>query len=102
MAENRRALYMGVPVLTLAGGHPAARIGASVVEAAGHPDWSARTAKAFAALPAKLFKDPGSLAGVRAGLRDEVTNSALGNPLELASALETAYREMWRKCRAES
>ena len=97
LAENCRALWMGVPVMTVAGGHPAARLGASAVHAAGHPEWAARGPQGLPSLAMKLGKDFGALAALRAALREEVTSSPLANPVDLTAALESAYRDMWRR-----
>ena len=102
LAENCRAIWMGVPLMTLAGPHPAARLGASLVHAAGHEDWAVRNPKGLAALAKRLGKDLGSLAALRAGLREAVLTSPLANPVDLTAALETAYHEMWERRLAES
>lgn len=96
LVENCRALWMGVPVIGMAGEHTAARQGLSMLEAAGHPEWVVSTPEALVALTGQLSADPGALAARRASLRDEVKKSKLGNPVDLARSLEAAYREMWR------
>lgn len=97
LVENCRALWMGVPVIGITGEHPATRQGLSMLEAAGHPEWAVGTPEALAELAAKLSSDLDALAARRAGLRDEIKTSKLGNPVDLARALEAAYRDMWRK-----
>jgi protein O-GlcNAc transferase len=97
LVENCRALWMGVPVIGVTGQHPATRQGLSILEAAGHPEWAVSTPEALVELAAKLSGDLGAIATRRAGLRAEIKKSKLGNPVDLARSLETAYREMWRK-----
>lgn len=48
------ALWMGRPVLTLAGDHHASRVGASLLTAAGHPEWIAHDENALVALARRL------------------------------------------------
>ena len=102
LAENCRAVWMGTPLMTLAGPHPAARLGASLVHAAGHPEWAVDSAKGLAALARTLGKDLGKLAALRAGLREAVLKTPLANPVDLTAALETAYRAMWERCGAKT
>lgn len=96
LADNCRALWMGVPLLVLSGDRHGTRLGASLVAAAGHPGWAAESAAALAALAADLSADLGRLAELRAGLREAVSRSPLADVAGFARALEQAYRAMWR------
>jgi predicted O-linked N-acetylglucosamine transferase (SPINDLY family) len=96
VVEACRALWMGVPVITLAGGHHAARLGASLLHAAGHPEWVAESADDLTAIAARLGTDLEALADLRARLRDELGRSALADVAGLTECLEDAYRAMWR------
>jgi hypothetical protein len=100
--EACRALWMGVPVITLAGGHHAARLGASLLDAAGHPEWVAESPDDLAAIAARLGADLEGLTGLRARLRDEVGGSALADVAGFTECLEDAYRAMWRAWCAEA
>ncbi len=97
VVEACRALWMGVPVIALAGGHHAARLGASLLDAAGHPDWAAESPDDVAAIALRLGADLESLAGLRARLRDEIARSALADVASFTDCLEDVYRAMWRK-----
>lgn len=97
LVENCRALWMGVPVIAVAGEHPAARQGASLLTGAGRPEWVAQTPEELTAIAGTLGGDVSKLAELRATLRDEVQQQPLGDPVGLAGALEEAYRAMWRK-----
>ncbi len=100
LVENCRALWMGVPVIGLAGDHHGARLGTSLLAGAGRSDWSVESTLDFAALAGRLSGDLAELAELRATLRDQVRRSALSDPVGLYGALEVAYREMWRRCAA--
>lgn len=71
------ALWMGVPVVTLAGDRHASRVGLSLLQAAGHPDWAARDWEEYVRLAAGLASDPRRLAGWRGRLREELRRSPL-------------------------
>lgn len=71
------ALWMGAPVLTLAGAVHAARVGVSLLHAVGHPEWVARDEAEFARLARSLAGDRPRLAALRQSLRGEVAASVL-------------------------
>ncbi|MBX7200193.1 MAG: tetratricopeptide repeat protein, partial [Rhodospirillaceae bacterium] len=87
------ALWMGVPVLTLAGRSHAARVSASLLIAAGLPEWIANTPEEFAAKARAA--DIAALAKLRASLREKVRMSPLCDAAAHARGLEAAYRAMW-------
>ncbi len=96
VVESCRALWMGVPVIALAGGHHAARLGASLLDAAGHTEWLAESPEEMVEIALKLGVDLGALADLRRRLRDEVEGSALADVEGFARCLEDTYRDMWR------
>ncbi len=91
------ALWMGVPVVTLAGRHHAGRVGASLLTAVGHPEWIAATAKEYVATAAGLAADLDRLRAVRAALRPAVMASALCDAAGFSRRIESAYRDIWRR-----
>ena len=64
-----QALWMGVPVLTLRGGHFVSRMGASLMTAAGLSDWVAERDEDYVALAQKFASDRKRLTSLKAGLR---------------------------------
>jgi predicted O-linked N-acetylglucosamine transferase (SPINDLY family) len=90
------ALWMGVPVLTLAGGTMVERMGASLLTAAGLAEWIADTPEAYVAKAVAFAADRPALAARRAGQRERLRNSQLCDSDGLATALEQAFRFMWR------
>jgi protein O-GlcNAc transferase len=91
------ALWMGVPVLTLAGRGHASRVGASLLAQVDMKDWIVATESQFAVQAAALAGDMPALAKLRQGLRRAVAASPLCDGAAYARAVETAYRAMWRK-----
>lgn len=96
------ALWMGVPTLTLAGppdqGHPLiSRQGASLMQAAGLPDWVADDEADMVCRAAAHARDLPRLARLRLSLRDQVQRSALMDAPRFARALEAALLRMWQR-----
>lgn len=92
------ALWMGVPIVTLAGERHAGRVGMSLLNAVGHPEWIAGNPIHFIALAADLAADIPRLAALRRGLRRQVADSSLCDRPAFARGMEAAYRKMWRAC----
>ncbi len=90
------ALWMGVPVVTMAGRTHASRVGVSVLENAGLGDWVAGSLEEYVALAAAKARRPDLLGELRAGLRDRLRRSPLTDAALFTSRLEEAYRRMWR------
>ena len=88
---------MGIPVITLAGSHPAARVGASLVLNAGSPELVAASANEYVALGADWGSDLERLADLRATLRERMAKSQLMDTGRFARGVEAAFREMWRR-----
>jgi FkbM family methyltransferase len=91
------ALWMGVPVVCLAGSHGVARQGASPLVHLGLTDLVAATAEAYVAAAVRLAGDLPRLAALRAGLRERMTRSTLTNPERFTRQIEALYRSMWRE-----
>ncbi|SMF42698.1 Predicted O-linked N-acetylglucosamine transferase, SPINDLY family [Azospirillum oryzae] len=90
-------LWMGAPLVTLAGGRHAARVGASLMTAIGLPELVAATPDRYAAIAAELAGDLTRLMRLRMGMRERVRASALCDEPRFMRNLETAYRLMWRR-----
>jgi len=91
------ALWMGVPVLSLAGKGHASRVGASLLSQVGLKDWIADTSEDFTARAVRLTKDVNALATLRENLRATMAASPLCDAKAHARSVESAYRDMWRK-----
>jgi protein O-GlcNAc transferase len=88
------ALWMGVPVLTVVGNAHVARVGASLLTAAGLPDLVAEDADAYVALAVAVANDPARLAGLHATLRARLTASPLGDARRVAAYIESVARTL--------
>jgi predicted O-linked N-acetylglucosamine transferase (SPINDLY family) len=89
------ALWMGVPVITLEGDRHSSRVGSSLLQAIGHPEWVARSEAAYIAKAVALASDPGLLASLRAGLRADMLKSPLLDQAGQAARFGKALRQMW-------
>jgi len=91
------ALWMGLPVVTLAGHRYVERISTSKLIAAGLHDLVTDSADAYIEKAISLAKDPARRATLRSGLRKIMTDSPLRDSKGLAHDMETAYLGMWEK-----
>lgn len=89
------ALWLGVPVITLAGQTIASRQSASMLVNLGLAELVADDAAQYVNKAAQLARNLPRLAGVRAGLRQRFTTSPLMDYAGFARELEAAYRHMW-------
>ena len=88
------ALWMGVPTVTLAGMSLIGRQGASLMNAAGLPDWIAADEDAYVRLAIERASDIAALAKLRASLRERVRASPLCDALQFASDFADALHAM--------
>ncbi|MBI1776500.1 MAG: tetratricopeptide repeat protein [Proteobacteria bacterium] len=90
------ALWMGVPVVSLAGGRFVGRVGASVSAQLGLDDLVAATTADYVRIAVALAADHGRLARLRSDLRPRLAASPLLDAPAYARSVEQAYRELWR------
>ncbi len=94
------ALWMGVPVVTLAGDRMASRTSASILTCLGLSSLVTSDGDSYVNAAVSLAKDPAGLASLRQGMRPRFAQTALGEPEIFTANLETAYRQMWQEwCR---
>ncbi len=90
------ALWMGVPVVTLAGGTAVGRGGVSILSQVGLTDLIAGDVDQYVQIIKQLASDPPRLQQLRAGLREQMRSSPLMDAPRFARTIESAYRQIWQ------
>jgi predicted O-linked N-acetylglucosamine transferase (SPINDLY family) len=91
------AMWMGVPVVTLAGRTHAGRVGVSLLSNLKLTELIAPDREAYVQIAVELARDRKRLASLRQGLRQRMLASPLMNGFDFTRRLEAAYRTMWRQ-----
>jgi predicted O-linked N-acetylglucosamine transferase (SPINDLY family) len=94
---NCDALWMGVPVVTLAGRTHVSRVGTSQLSNLGLTELIAQTPEDYVRIAVQLAQDPERLTTLRAGLRARMAASPLMDAARFTRHLEAAYRQMWQR-----
>ncbi len=89
------ALWMGVPVITLAGQYGLARSGVSLLSVVGLNGLIAETPDGYIAAATQLAADLQQLNGLRVTLRERMGKSPLMDAPGFTHSLEIAYRDIW-------
>lgn len=89
------SLWMGLPVITLAGPTHVSRVGVSLLSNLGAREWIAHSRDEYLEIAAKLASDRAALAATRSGLRQKMLDSPIADGVRGARALESAFRKMW-------
>lgn len=90
------SLWMGVPVLTVAGPSYVSRQGVMAMTAVGLPEFAARSPEDLVRLAKEWTGRRDELAEIRAGLRDRLAKSLLADAPRYVRNLEEALRNVWR------
>jgi protein O-GlcNAc transferase len=91
------SLSMGVPVVTLAGDRHLSRVGVSLLNSVGLPEFVAPNVAGYVEAAINAARDPVRLATLRADLRGRMEGSPLMNAPRLARNIESAFRAMWQR-----
>jgi protein O-GlcNAc transferase len=91
-----QALWMGVPVVTLQGGHFVSRMGASFMTAAGLQDWVSLDAPAYIARATRAAADRPALLALKAGLRDRLLARPAWDADHFAADFACTLRRIWQ------
>lgn len=95
------ALFMGVPVISLAGDRHASRVGASLLHQLGRPEWITNTSDEYVTAAVNLAENIPHLAKIRATQRDRLIRSTLCNASLFVSEFEDALKNIWyRWCKS--
>ncbi|MCH7936188.1 MAG: tetratricopeptide repeat protein, partial [Proteobacteria bacterium] len=92
-----QSLWMGVPVVSLAGETFISRAAGSILHHVGLEDLAVDTPEAYVACAGDLAGDLGRLRTLRKTLRERLATSPICNAPDHTRSVEDAYREMWRK-----
>lgn len=97
------ALWMGVPVITLAGNRHAARVGSSLLATLDLSEYVATSVDEYIQMATSLANNPVKRQELRATMRNRMRASKLCDARDMGRELGRALREMWhRYCAAES
>jgi protein O-GlcNAc transferase len=93
------ALWMGVPVVSLAGHTAISRGGLSILSQLGLTELVAHTPQEYVAIASALALDPLRLTALRASLRERIRASPLMDAPGFTRDFESILRQMWRRWR---
>ncbi|HVZ94763.1 MAG TPA: tetratricopeptide repeat protein [Phycisphaerales bacterium] len=96
------SLFMGVPVVTLAGDRHASRVGVSLLSAVGLQECITHDEEAYIHAAASLASNPARLAELRAGLRQRMLASPLMDGGAFAKRFSTALLGQWETRRTSA
>ncbi len=91
------ALWMGVPVVTVAGSSHVSRVGVSLLSAVGMPELIARDPDHLLDIAARLASDRSNLNALRSSLRSRLRSSPLCDAPAMGRALGEVLRGLWRE-----
>ena len=91
------ALWMGVPVVTLAGKTHASRVGVSILSNLGLQDLIAKTKYEYAEIAVQLANDLQKLTTLRRNLRKTLLQSPICDARQFTADLEERYRKIWER-----
>lgn len=93
------ALYMGTPVITLAGDRHVSRVGVSLLRAVGLTDFIATSPQDYVRIAADLAADRSRVAELHASLRDRLLASVLCDEQAYGERFAAMLRTLWlREC----
>ncbi|MBG05440.1 MAG: hypothetical protein CMM59_15350 [Rhodospirillaceae bacterium] len=91
-----QALWMGVPVVTLAGDNFCSRMGASILQNLGHEAMVTETPEAYIDAAVALANDAPRRAALRTELRETILSAQSCNAERFTRNLEDKLRAVWR------
>jgi predicted O-linked N-acetylglucosamine transferase (SPINDLY family) len=95
-------LWMGLPLITLAGATHVSRVGVSFLSNAGLQELIAVDEDDYVRRAVGLARDPVRLAALRGGMRVRMLESAITDGARLTRHLETAYLNVWNEYRGRN
>jgi predicted O-linked N-acetylglucosamine transferase (SPINDLY family) len=89
-------LWMGLPVVTLAGATAVSRAGVSILSTIGLPELIALSTDEYVSIASQLAGDPARRAALRSTLRSRMQSSSLMDASAFAKDFEQVIRRAWR------
>jgi predicted O-linked N-acetylglucosamine transferase (SPINDLY family) len=89
------SLWMGLPIVTLAGSTHVSRVGVTLLSDLGRPEWIAHSADDYVEIAKALSSSLPDLAAIRSQLRQQMLDSPITDGVRGGRALESALRQMW-------
>lgn len=96
------SLWMGVPMVTLAGATSVGRAGVSQLTNLGMTELIAQTSEEFVQIAQKLATDLDRLGALRSNLREKMRNSPIMDSHRFAREIEIGYGTIWKCRRSEA
>lgn len=93
-ASTLDALWMGRPVVTLAGG---TRAGTAIMNVLGHPEWVGQSPAEYVTIAVRLAQSPEHLQRLCQQLRSDLLRSALCQEQKRVAEIEAHYRAVWQQ-----
>ncbi len=90
------ALWMGVPVITLAGDLAVSRSGVSILSNIGLTELIAKTPEEYVQMAIDLAGDASRLGQLRGTIRGRMQRSPLMDARGFTADVEAGYRKVWR------
>lgn len=91
------AMWMGVPVITLAGKTHRSRVGTSLLSNVGLEEFIAQSIEEYVQTAVNLARNAAKLKSLQRDLRSRMTRSFLMDSARFTASLETAYRWMFNE-----
>lgn len=96
-ATTCEALYMGVPVITMAGDRHASRVGVALMDAIARNEWVAKDEDDYVRIAKRLASHPVNLERMRRNQRHTFQSSILMDYQGQASRFGDKIRECWQE-----
>jgi protein O-GlcNAc transferase len=91
-----QSLWMGIPVIALAGSTSVSRSGLALLRLVGLEELCARDEDEYVGIATALARDPARLGGLRSELRARFEASPLRDEPGITREIEAAYRAIWQ------
>lgn len=90
------ALWMGVPMISLAGSSYRQRLGASLLHNLGLPELAANSIEDYQTKAIELARDANRLGELRSSLRERMRNSPICDARGFVDEIEASYQTIWK------